>query len=206
MASIVAFYQVLKKFLENLNPERSYLTDHCHLLVIGIIFYKGLRFTNFEQCLYVPTASISWVRRSFPLAFIAIFDPSSSEDPCFRMKCFDAGANMVSHDVKSLLHTLDTCVLSVGRSGGRYTCPYCPATGLTERDLYYHCPAFHINIMNENIADSYCPICEVRIRSPMQVQRFLVLNFAIAIFRILLFNLFRCNNFPGTHPHGSRPA
>lgn len=173
---------MLKKFLENLNQEQSYLTDHYHLLVNGINVYLA----NLHACFlsnglfFFHSASISWVRRSFPLAFVAIFDPSSSEDPCFRLKCFDAGANMVSHDVQSLLHTLETCVLSIGRSGGRYACPYCPATGLTERDLYYHCPAFHINIMNENIADSFCPICEVRIRSPMQVQYIVIDTILVA--------------------------
>lgn len=116
------------------------------------------------------TASLHWVHRSFPMTFVAVFDPSSSEDPCFRMKCFDSGANMVSHDVHSLVHTLETSVLSIGRSGGRYSCPYCPATGLTERDLWYHCPAYHINVTNESVSDTHCPICETRTRIPMQVK------------------------------------
>ena len=79
---------------------------------------------------------------------------------------------MVSHDVQSLVHTLESSVLSIGRSGGRYSCPYCPATGLTERDLWYHCPAYHINITNEAVSDTHCPICETRTRIPMQVNTF----------------------------------
>ena len=87
------------------------------------------------------------------------------------MTCFDAGANMVSYDAESILKTLDLAVMSTGRAGGRYTCPYCDTTGLSERDMWYHCPAYHINFPNERGQDKSeeCPICRERLRGPLQV-------------------------------------
>jgi rubrerythrin len=77
---------------------------------------------------------------------------------------------MVAHDYASLAETLTTAVTGAGRSGGRYTCPYCRMPNLTEREMYFHCPAFHINYPNNTEATDECPICRIRTRGPLQVK------------------------------------
>ena len=134
---------------------------------------------------------MAWLRRSYPTVFIAVFEPSAAQDPCFRMTCFDEGVNMVAHDVESILTTLEDAVTGAGRSGGRvYSCPYCNMPNLSERDLYYHCPAFHINVPNDSNTMDECPICRTRIRGPLQVldrtARFL--NYTV-----LYYTLYCCN-------------
>lgn len=114
--------------------------------------------------------TLRWLRRTFPHTFLSVFDPSAAEDPCFRMACFDEGANMVAHDVNSLVSTLDIAVTGAGRSGGRFICPYCRMPNLTERDLYFHCPTFHINCSNNAGSNEQCPICDQQVRGPLQVN------------------------------------
>jgi hypothetical protein len=76
---------------------------------------------------------------------------------------------MVAHDVDSVLQTLDVAVTGAGRAGGRYSCPYCRMPNLSEREMFYHCPAFHINHPNDSKMDE-CPICRERLRGPLQVS------------------------------------
>jgi hypothetical protein len=112
---------------------------------------------------------ISWLRRAYPTAFLAIFDPSASERPLFRLECFNAGANMVAHDIDSLLRTFHEAVIPAGTNGGRMTCPYCQLTNLTDREMWFHCPAYHINYPNGAPLSKICPICSKPVRQPMQV-------------------------------------
>ncbi len=109
-------------------------------VILAVIFEK-------EHSKY---SDISWIRRECPTAFIAVLDPSAFELPLHRSNCFDAGANQVAHDVKSLLMTITECVLAVlpnpnthgqGQGLGKYidtsyACPYCGLRGLSEDELW----------------------------------------------------------------------
>lgn len=117
----------------------------------------------------VSSDSLNWIRRSYPTTFLAVYDPRSSQDPCFRLNCFDAGVNMVAHDVQSLLTTLNSSVFPAGRTGGNYSCPYCQLGFLSEKDMWYHCPAFHINMPNSQATGDVCPVCDKRLHGPLQV-------------------------------------
>jgi hypothetical protein len=76
---------------------------------------------------------------------------------------------MIAHDVDSLIRTISEAVLPAGKHGGRLTCPYCNLTNLTEEELFYHCPAFHINWPNSIFVTNECPICKESLHEPLQV-------------------------------------
>ena len=112
---------------------------------------------------FVRVVDLSWIRRAYPTAFIAVLDPSASENPAWRLNCFNAGANMVAHDISSLVKTITECVLHAGSNGGRLTCPYCQLTNLHEDELWRHVPAYHVNWPAEvPILNPECPICNKR--------------------------------------------
>eukprot|EP01039_Chlorochromonas_danica_P008526 gene8526-9399_t len=125
---------------------------------------------------YARQADISWVRRAYPTAFIAVYNPHAAFSPLLRMAAFDAGANMVAHDPHSIVHTLCEAVLlsrqegGGGGGGGIYSCPYCQMGGLSATDLYYHAPAYHINWPPEVPIGRSCPICRLPLRRPLQVH------------------------------------
>ena len=66
----------------------------------------------------VTDSDISWIRRHFSTAFICVHLPEAKENPHKRLKLFDAGANMVSHDAASIVHVLRSAVMVQGRHGG----------------------------------------------------------------------------------------
>lgn len=115
------------------------------------------------------SVDISWVRRSYPKTYIIIFQPNASTNPELRLQYFDAGANMVAHDVSSIINTLTTAVMNVGNNGGFYVCPYCDYHSLTEEEMWYHMPTFHINCKNES-KRVQCPICQELTHDPLQVH------------------------------------
>lgn len=126
---------------------------------------------------FATPENLSWIRRSYPTSFLAVYDPHSSQDPCYRLNCFDVGVNMVAHDAHSLLTTLNSSVIPAGRTGGNFSCPYCQLGFLSEKDMWYHCPAFHINMPNSQATGDVCPICEKRLYGPLQVKNVDVLIF-----------------------------
>lgn len=134
---------------------------------INIIYF--IRAVIFDLTCLIKDADISWIRRTFNKAFIIIYDPTAAINPEQRLRWFDAGANMVSHDIESLLWTLNTTVLSSGNSRGIYTCPYCQFHTLTEDELREHMPMYHINWPNAK-GPVECPICRKDIYKPIQVH------------------------------------
>lgn len=119
------------------------------------------------------------LRRSYPTSFLAIFDPSASEQPAFRLQCFDAGVNMVAHDVETLRQTLTEVVIPGGTNGGHLSCPYCNLGNLTEHDMWQHCPTYHINFPDEYPMDNICPICHKQVSQPLQVRIIVIISIII---------------------------
>ena len=113
--------------------------------------------------------SVQWIREYFPTAFIGVFQPELVNCPETRYKFFKAGANMVSYDTISIIQTITNAVFPTGKGGGTLTCPFCGLTDLTEDELWYHMPAFHINVPNEKTPKS-CPICNKLSKKPIQVH------------------------------------
>ncbi len=113
-------------------------------------------------------SDISWVRRTFPTAFISILDPSSSSRPHFRLAAFNAGANQVTYDVDTLVRTIEEDVLQ--NRGGEFSCPFCGLSNLSEDELWRHCPAYHINWPEEHHGTAECPICLRASRGSLQVS------------------------------------
>lgn len=87
-----------------------------------------------------------------------------------RVHCIQAGANMIAHDSPSLVKTLVEAVIPAGLSGGRYSCPYCQLQNLSEEEMWFHCPAYHINWPNDVRISKICPICSREVNGPMQVS------------------------------------
>eukprot|EP01041_Mallomonas_annulata_P006886 gene6886-13962_t len=107
------------------------------------------------------------------MLFIALFRPEAAEQPSLRLSMFEAGVNMVAHDIQSLTDTLQRAVIpsaltSTSRKGNM-CCPYCGLSGLTEDDLWNHFPAFHINWPNID-EPIECPICHHMVNDPLQVH------------------------------------
>jgi 8-oxo-dGTP pyrophosphatase MutT (NUDIX family) len=114
--------------------------------------------------------NVSLLRGTYPTSFIAIFNPSASEQPLYRLEAFEAGVNMVAHDVGTLRQTLTEVVIPAGMSGGHFSCPYCQLKNLSERDMWLHCPTYHINFPNEYPMSNICPICNKQVNRPLQVH------------------------------------
>jgi hypothetical protein len=112
---------------------------------------------------------ISKTKEAFPMTFICIYDPSLATNPIRRLHLFDRGANMVAHDIQSLLKVLSESVLFSGECNGSYQCPVCGLEGLSETEFWLHLPAYHINVPNERMARS-CPICQRSTNKPLQVH------------------------------------
>lgn len=108
------------------------------------------------------------LRRMYSTAFIAVFDPDAAEQPVYRLQSFDAGVNMVAHDVETLRQILTEVVIPSGLNG-HFSCPYCNLGNLTEYDMWLHCPAYHINFPNEYPMSNVCPICQKQVNRPLQV-------------------------------------
>lgn len=116
------------------------------------------------------TADLSWIRRAYPTAFLVVFDPTAAEKPLLRSQCIEAGANMIAHDIESIIQTMSEVVIPAGRQGGRFMCPYCKLSNLSEREMWHHCPTYHINWPNEVFVTKDCPICGVPLnQQPLQV-------------------------------------
>jgi hypothetical protein len=106
----------------------------------------------------------------YPTCFIAVYNPLAIEKPLFRSSCFDSGANMVAHDIGSLLRTLEEAVIPAGNNGGYFTCPYCSFKNLSENEMWLHCPAYHINFPSDVFVTNHCPICRENLSEPLQVM------------------------------------
>lgn len=76
---------------------------------------------------------------------------------------------MVAHDTDSLLRTIEEAVIPAGSDGGNLVCPYCSLRNLSESEMWYHCPAYHINWPNEVFVTKHCPICRELLNEPLQV-------------------------------------
>jgi ADP-ribose pyrophosphatase YjhB (NUDIX family) len=133
----------------------------------GSIYF--IRAVIFDVTHLVKDADISWIRRVFKKAFVVVHDPSAIENPQQRLRWFDAGSNMVSHDIESLVSTLSGVLSSGYNRDGIYTCPYCDFHTLTEDELRAHMPMYHINWPNTRDGID-CPICRQIIYKPFQVH------------------------------------
>lgn len=133
-----------------------------------LIFF--IRVVVFDMTHLVKDADISWIRRIFKKAFVVIHDPSAVDNPQRRLRWFDAGGNMVSHDLESLVSTISGILASGNNSSdGMYTCPYCHFHTLTEDELREHVPLYHIN-WPDTQGPIKCPICHDLIYKPFQVH------------------------------------
>jgi ADP-ribose pyrophosphatase YjhB (NUDIX family) len=122
----------------------------------------------FDGCEYSDETILN-TRQLHPRAFICLYDPCLVINPSRRLSLFDHGANMAAHDVSSLVCVLSESVMFSGDNNGSYQCPACGLEGLSESELFYHLPAYHINISNEEIPRN-CPICGPLLRTPLQVH------------------------------------
>ena len=83
---------------------------------------------------------------------------------------------MVAHDISSLLQTLNEAVLFNAESHDTlgsynlYQCPYCQLKGLSEAEMWFHIPAYHINWPNNVPVTDICPICNDYYNKPLQVH------------------------------------
>ena len=113
---------------------------------------------------------VKLIRKYFQTAFVVFYRPEAAFNPSMRLSLFEAGANMVAHDVESIIYTMHRAVLlNNHKRKGNIVCPYCGLGGLTEDDLWYHFPAYHINNPSES-ATLMCPICHQHHDDPLQVH------------------------------------
>jgi 8-oxo-dGTP pyrophosphatase MutT (NUDIX family) len=111
--------------------------------------------------------SIRQLRDQFRTCFILYFDPNLSHCPARRLTLFDYGVNMVAYDLSSIHQVLSESVLFAGLNHGCISCPICRLPNLTEEELWYHMPSYHINAPNEKFSKK-CPICGEMASRPLQ--------------------------------------
>ncbi len=119
---------------------------------------------------FATLASLSAARMHYPHEFIIVYDPQVANKPKRRLELFACGINMVAYEAKSILTILKRAVLGIGNSCGTLTCPVCGLSGLTEVELWHHCPAFHVNVPNKQLRSARCPICSICPDEPLQVH------------------------------------
>lgn len=141
------------------NPLPSLLPTNISTYLKAIIFDGS----DFDEEIIIT------IRNTYPTSFVCIYDPGMMNNPFKRLQYFDNGINMVAHDIQSLLKVLNESVLFSGDNNGVYQCPICNLDGLTERELFYHMPTYHINIPNECVPQ-FCPICGPLTSKPLQVH------------------------------------
>ena len=109
------------------------------------------------------------IRKQFQKTFLVIYNPNLMTNPSERLHLFDCGVNMISYDLESVLKVLHECVLFSNERNGSYKCCVCGLEDLTENELWYHLPTYHINVPNQRISN-HCPICERSCHEPLQVH------------------------------------
>ncbi|KAK3238469.1 hypothetical protein CYMTET_51522 [Cymbomonas tetramitiformis] len=97
--------------------------------------------------------------RKAPL-FVCVYSHTAASTASIRLACFDAGANMVTADPKSLQQALSKVAREGTSTGVRsYTCPHpsCRLGGLSEDELWTHLPLYHSNLNFPRGME--CPVC-----------------------------------------------
>mmetsp|Transcript_1055 Transcript_1055/g.1135 ORF Transcript_1055/g.1135 Transcript_1055/m.1135 type:complete len:389 (-) Transcript_1055:1422-2588(-) len=117
---------------------------------------------SFDQVCNAIT-QIAKIKTIFVIAFVN----GISNDPIFRLKCFEAGARMVCSSFESIATGVSKisklCSLTDSVDGiARFTCPVCKTTNLSEDQLHEHFPLFHSSEPN---LSGVCPICRKFCRS-----------------------------------------
>lgn len=100
----------------------------------------------------------SWGKRIFLCVY------SRKNSALYRYNCFECGVSMVTECMDDLVRV---CSLVLSKRTGKYTCPFCLLDGLSEDQLWVHCPLYHINEIN---VTRTCPICAKRPNRPFQVH------------------------------------
>mmetsp|Transcript_11932 Transcript_11932/g.26356 ORF Transcript_11932/g.26356 Transcript_11932/m.26356 type:complete len:342 (+) Transcript_11932:69-1094(+) len=88
-------------------------------------------------------------------SFILLWNICADSAASLRHSAFVEGANMVSGD-GSAVETVFRQILGMSRRG-TLVCPFCDRQGLTEDDLWKHCPLFHVYQPNRTMQ---CPCCQ----------------------------------------------
>jgi ADP-ribose pyrophosphatase YjhB (NUDIX family) len=117
---------------------------------------------------YDPSAAdVAVLRNKCPFAFMVVWDSGAAQDPNKRLCFFDIGVNMVTQDYREIFKVMRKAVLGAGKRGGTMHCPFCRMPGLTELELWHHCPAFHIN---SAVTRLQCPFlsCDFSLVEPIQ--------------------------------------
>lgn len=120
-------------------------------------------------------AVLKMVRTISKQIFLCVFSAQLIEHPLGRYQCFEQGASMVTNsldDVRRVMCFIGSCGDGHEANGGRfdryYSCPFCEKRGLTEDQLWRHCPMYHIN--DKHTDNITCPICRESPRGPFQVH------------------------------------
>mmetsp|Transcript_20441 Transcript_20441/g.20561 ORF Transcript_20441/g.20561 Transcript_20441/m.20561 type:complete len:366 (+) Transcript_20441:151-1248(+) len=160
--------------LNGLDEARSLLSDlSTYLSFVGLCYDGDVsKYRRLKAVIFPPSNGneqfVHSIRIRQRSLFIALLRPSAAQDPAMRLSLFDAGANMVAHDVDSLIQTMDLAVMNTARRGN-LTCPYCGLNNLNEDELWHHFPAYHIN-WSSFTTPYHCPICNEQTRDPLQVH------------------------------------
>mmetsp|Transcript_23732 Transcript_23732/g.55341 ORF Transcript_23732/g.55341 Transcript_23732/m.55341 type:complete len:389 (-) Transcript_23732:60-1226(-) len=94
-------------------------------------------------------------RSSLRQAFIIVLSTTAARDVRLRLECFKKGARMVT-DVLPHVERALGLVATALRTPGKYTCPLCGLSDLSEDSLHTHMPLFHV--VEPNMSGP-CPMC-----------------------------------------------
>lgn len=131
------------------------------------------------------------IRKRCRKAFVVIFSRTAAESAGVRMRCFDAGCNMVTFDPRALQEALEqihhhflarlslrTALPSPPGGGGGgieaaprargFACPNCRMRGLPEDVLWAHGPLYHCN--EPSVTGVACPVCKSIVHGPLWVH------------------------------------
>lgn len=120
----------------------------------------------------LSSSVVTFVRVTYPTAFIVVYSPNSIDRPLFRQQAFDLNINQLAYTVKSVEETIREDVLQNKSNHGIIKCPYCGLANLTEDELWRHVPAYHVNWpYDKPLSSDDCPVCQLSIRNmPLQVH------------------------------------
>ncbi|PNW80285.1 hypothetical protein CHLRE_08g385450v5 [Chlamydomonas reinhardtii] len=124
------------------------------------------------------------LRRLAPAVYVIVWHADAVEDAHNRIRAFQSGARMVSHDAEHLQQALQLITSIRGAAAAAadaaaageaaaaaeaglvapgtiaqlsYACPWCGLSGLTGPELWLHQPLYHIYELDKTKVD--CPMC-----------------------------------------------
>lgn len=113
--------------------------------------------TTIHAIITNSTKNLDLLRDIYKQVFICVFNEQIFNSPVERFQV-TTFANMSTYDPSSLLTALSQIKTIFFHEKGKFSCPQCKQSDLSEDGLWVHFPLYHVNVPNKH--GVVCPICQ----------------------------------------------